>query len=415
MGMSWSRVLQLVDSAAFFRRTGRKRRTSSTLRPDKEDRTAVKKRPAGDQPEDLQNSNHRHDRRQMKSYTGNSALDHRAPFSKDSPDAKRRRAEGKRPTRSDVVDAMQGEPELLDIYMGLGGPRPYDPAEDGRFFDYLAWRCRKDLDLMEEVALKAPRIGAKWKEEHEGTTWLRYELRKAAESAEEVWEPPREIPSSDDAKGDHTSSSWPIGTALTGRVKLGERIGGVIKPPEQLVEGVLYAGKIHALNSEPGESKTTAALWAVLEVVRQGRPVLYLDAGLTLRAEDGYVVATPKGRLTPELRDEIACHKAELLEALRWDEAAAIALLRAAAVYLNGPLQIALEHLEETDRRAVYSDLPEDHLVEAFEARDMFWYRISVRLWVQKAKATLREAERARGLALPAVSSPTPPLVKGAS
>jgi len=198
-------------------------------------------------------------------------------------------------------------------------------------------------------------------------------------------------------------------------VKLGERIGGVIKPPEQLVEGVLYAGKIHALNSEPGESKTTTALWAVLEVVRQGRPVLYLDAGLTLRAEDGYVVATPKGRLTPELRDEIARHKAELLEALRWDEAAAIALLRAAAVYLNGPLQIALEHLEETDRRAVYSDLPEDHLVEAFEARDMFWYRISVRLWVQKAKATLREAERARGLALPAVSSPTPPLVKGAS
>ncbi len=120
------------------------------------------------------------------------------------------------------------------------------------------------------------------------------------------------------------------------------------------------------------------------------------DAGLSLRAEDGDVVATPKGRLTPELRDEIVRRKAELLEALRWDEAAAIALLKDAAAYLNGPLQIALEHLEETDRRAVYSDLPEDHLVEAFEARDMFRYRINVRLWVQKAKATLREAEECR-------------------
>ncbi len=65
---------------------------------------------------------------------------------------------------------------------------------------------------------------------------------------------------------------------LGGRVKLGERIAGGIEPPEQLVEGCLYAGKLHAFNSEPGEGKTTAAFWAACEVMGQGRSVLYLDA-----------------------------------------------------------------------------------------------------------------------------------------
>ena len=137
------------------------------------------------------------------------------------------------------------------------------------------------------------------------------------------------------------------------------------------------------------------------------------DAGLALRAEDGCIVATPKARLTPELRDEIARHKPELLEALRWDEEAAIALLKDAASYLNGPCLRVLERLDEIDQRAVYSGLPEGQFVEPLVAQDMFWYRISVRVWVQEMMAALREASRAHGFASSSSSSSTPQLVKG--
>lgn len=65
---------------------------------------------------------------------------------------------------------------------------------------------------------------------------------------------------------------------LKGRVLLGRRIAEGVEPPEQLVEGMLYAGRIHSLNGEPGVGKTILALHAALDVVRQGKPVLYLDA-----------------------------------------------------------------------------------------------------------------------------------------
>lgn len=68
------------------------------------------------------------------------------------------------------------------------------------------------------------------------------------------------------------------GSGLHGRVLIGQRITEGAEPPAQLVPGFLYEGKIHDLKSEPGEGKTILALYAALEVTRQGRPVLYLDS-----------------------------------------------------------------------------------------------------------------------------------------
>ncbi len=76
-----------------------------------------------------------------------------------------------------------------------------------------------------------------------------------------LWEPPKAAP-----------------RGLRGRVKLGERIAGGIQPPEQLVEGLLYRGRLHAINAEPGEGKTITALYAAREVIRKGLPVLCFDA-----------------------------------------------------------------------------------------------------------------------------------------
>ncbi len=113
------------------------------------------------------------------------------------------------------------------------------------------------------------------------------------------------------------------------------------------------------------------------------------DAGLSLRAEDGYVVASPKARLTPELGAELAHRKAALLEALAWDEDAAYDLTRKALAYLNeshqraGAPDFSLEPLDEPERR----------IDAACEERDMFAYLIATREFVQ---AGLREIERAK-------------------
>ncbi|MDP9476476.1 MAG: hypothetical protein M3R38_12470 [Actinomycetota bacterium] len=129
------------------------------------------------------------------------------------------------------------------------------------------------------------------------------------------------------------------------------------------------------------------------------------DAGLSLRAEGGCVVASPRALLAPELREEIARHKAGLLEVLRWDEDAAVALLKAAA-----------EYLEDAYLRAGSPDLPEDPFLDAHAARDMFAYRIAVREWVQETRASLREIERARALYLPKASPSSPtPVMEGAT
>jgi hypothetical protein len=70
-------------------------------------------------------------------------------------------------------------------------------------------------------------------------------------------------------------------------VLLGNRITDGAEPPDQLVRDVLYEQRLHSVNSEPGDGKTLFALWASLGVMRQDRPVLYLDAenGVALIAE----------------------------------------------------------------------------------------------------------------------------------
>lgn len=65
---------------------------------------------------------------------------------------------------------------------------------------------------------------------------------------------------------------------LPGRVDLGEILENGIEPVPQLIEGLLYEGRIHSLAGEPGSGKTFISLWSCLEVMKQGQPVLYLDA-----------------------------------------------------------------------------------------------------------------------------------------
>ncbi len=61
------------------------------------------------------------------------------------------------------------------------------------------------------------------------------------------------------------------------RVPLGEIIRQGIKPPEELVEGILLKGKVHQLYAAPAFGKSWVALWLAKELINRGKPVLYLD------------------------------------------------------------------------------------------------------------------------------------------
>lgn len=65
---------------------------------------------------------------------------------------------------------------------------------------------------------------------------------------------------------------------LEGRVLLGELLRGGIEPTPQLVEELLYEGRMHSVAGEPGSGKTLLALWLATQVMRGGGRVLYFDA-----------------------------------------------------------------------------------------------------------------------------------------
>lgn len=65
---------------------------------------------------------------------------------------------------------------------------------------------------------------------------------------------------------------------LQGRVLLGDLLRGGIEPTPQLIDGFLYEGRIHSVAGPPGAGKTLLALWAAIKIMKQGTPVLYIDA-----------------------------------------------------------------------------------------------------------------------------------------
>lgn len=65
---------------------------------------------------------------------------------------------------------------------------------------------------------------------------------------------------------------------LRDRVLLGKLLKNGIEPPSQLVQGLLYEGRIHSIAGAAGDGKTLLALWMALRVIDRGFTVVYLDA-----------------------------------------------------------------------------------------------------------------------------------------
>jgi hypothetical protein len=64
---------------------------------------------------------------------------------------------------------------------------------------------------------------------------------------------------------------------LKGRRMVGEAITEGVEPPPMLLDGFLYEAKLHSWTGEAGHGKSILALWASLQVMQAGMPVLYID------------------------------------------------------------------------------------------------------------------------------------------
>ncbi len=61
------------------------------------------------------------------------------------------------------------------------------------------------------------------------------------------------------------------------RTLLGQRIIEGIEPPQPLIPGIVYRATVNSWHGEPGDGKTTIALWAALELIRKEMNVLWFD------------------------------------------------------------------------------------------------------------------------------------------
>ncbi len=88
-----------------------------------------------------------------------------------------------------AIAALKRDPRRQDLFGGDNLDYTSDSEADGAVFHHLAFFCQGDVALMEEAALCSGRRRPKWDERRNGTTWLRWELGKAADRVTEAWEP----------------------------------------------------------------------------------------------------------------------------------------------------------------------------------------------------------------------------------
>ncbi len=90
-----------------------------------------------------------------------------------------------------AIEALGRDLRRRDLFDGDNLEYTSDSEADGALFHHLAFFCQGDIALMEEAALRSGRRRPKWEERRSGTTWLKWEIGKAAGRVGEAWEPGR--------------------------------------------------------------------------------------------------------------------------------------------------------------------------------------------------------------------------------
>ncbi len=140
--------------------------------------------------------------------------------------------------------------------------------------------------VLEDGGASRDTIAKALRERDESLGWNKYTYRKDSESQYEriidVLERGDEGTSGTSGYDEKLTFS-----SIGERVLLGKVIRQGIKPPEELIEGILLKGKIHHVFAAPGCGKSWLALWLAMKLINEGKTVLYLDAenGISIIAE----------------------------------------------------------------------------------------------------------------------------------
>ena len=89
----------------------------------------------------------------------------------------------------EVIELLCRNADRRAIFEGSNLDYASDSEADGRLFSNLAFFCERDTALMNEVAERSGRARPKWREKRGHTTWLGWELDKAADRQAETIDP----------------------------------------------------------------------------------------------------------------------------------------------------------------------------------------------------------------------------------
>jgi putative DNA primase/helicase len=167
--------------------------------------------------------------------------------------------------------------EFSVVYRG-GGQFKSGSERDLSLASRLAFWTQDETQI-ERIMLGSGCVREKWSKHR---TYLRDTIRKALSGLTETYTAPGEaapyrIKAAGDNRTSRAAEMMPKRPARFERIDLGEPIESGIEPPEMLVEGELYAGRVHCIYSAGGTGKTFKALQLVKKVIDQDKPVLLLD------------------------------------------------------------------------------------------------------------------------------------------
>jgi hypothetical protein len=110
-------------------------------------------------------------------------------------------------TADEVIDLLCKDSDRKAIFEGSDLDYTSGSEADGRLFANLAYFCERDTTLMGEVAERSGRTRGKWSEKRGHTTWLGWELQKAAERQTETIDPKKTVRFGKSSGGKSSNSS----------------------------------------------------------------------------------------------------------------------------------------------------------------------------------------------------------------